>query len=99
MLLLIIGRPNINSVNCLLRKSFSPAQRVFIVDHFISLWTIFLMTLERLNHLCPYFCSLLFKIEQICAYTLYGSVCECASRMCVHVQPCAGVSYIYFHKT
>lgn len=62
MPLLITGRPNINSLNCLLRKSFSPATGVFIVDHFISLWTTLLMALHRLNHFCPCFCSSRFKV-------------------------------------
>lgn len=47
--LLIIDRPNINSVNCLLRKSFSATQRELFVDHRISQWTVNLMTLDTWN--------------------------------------------------
>ena len=100
MLLLITGRPNINSVNCLLRKRFSPAQRVFIVDHLISLWTALLMTPERsnisLSSLSALYSSKFYKMSAF-TFMCFIDVSVCVSGVtvcvcvCVCVCPCVAM--------
>lgn len=95
MLILITGRPNINSVNCLLEGKLLVLRKEYsLLIVFISLRTVLFATFaETESFLSP---LLSFKIEQISARTHLRGVCRTRAVMCVHAQPSAQVSDIYF---
>lgn len=96
MLILITGRPNINSVNCLLEGKLLVLRKEYsLLIIFISLRTVLFATLPRLNHACRHFGALKLN-KSLPALTSEVSACCTRAVMCVHVQLSAQVYYIYF---